>query len=230
MDIGLLFFGVFIGIDLGTTFSVVAAIASTLIVVAENREGNLLTPSVVCFSEDGKAVVGETAMHMMIARLRHCVWEVKRLMGEAVTAFIHPDTGQKYSPVEISALILKELKDYAERFYGEQVEGVVITVPAYFDSKARQETEEAGKLAGLNVLRILNEPSAAVLAYSFSHKMLRGIFAVVDLGGGTFDISIAEVTETGIRILASDGTGALEEPTLPSRSRRSSSMSSARPR
>ncbi len=194
-----------IGIDLGTTYSVVAALKDGRPVIAENREGNSLTPSVVHFTEKSEAVVGERALHMMIARPAYCVWEVKRLMGEDVTAFIHPDTGRKYSPVEITSFILKELKEAAEIFFGEPAESAVITVPAYFDNAARQATGEAANLAGLKVLRISNEPSMALRAYMFNHKEISGIYAVLDLGGGTLDVSIAEVTEKESRILTSDG-------------------------
>jgi len=194
-----------IGIDLGTTNSVVATIEDGRIRPAENREGNILTPSVVYFSEDEQATVGERALNLMIVRPTYCVSEVKRLMGDDVPAFIHPDTGQKYSPVEVSSLILKELKEAAELYYGEPVESAVITVPAYFNNEARQATGEAANLAGLKVLRIANEPSMALRAYMFSHQDIRGIYAVLDLGGGTMDISIAEVNDVESKILTSDG-------------------------
>ena len=194
-----------IGIDLGTTYSVVAALKDGRPVMAENREGNILTPSVVHFAKEGLIVVGERALQMLIVFCAYCVWEVKRMMGEDATAFVHPDTGQKYSPVEISSLILKELKESAELYYGEPVENAVITVPAYFNSTARQATGEAANMAGMKVLRIANEPSMALRAYMFSHKDMRGNYAVLDLGGGTMDMSIAEVLEKESKVLTSDG-------------------------
>ncbi len=150
-----------IGIDLGTTNSAVAAVKDGKIVMAENREGNILTPSVVHFASDGLIVVGERALQMLIIFAAHCVWEVKRQMGDDVTAFVHPDTGREYSPVEISSFILKDLKESAETFFGEPVEGAVVSVPAYFNSTQRDATRRAAETAGLEVLKIANEPSMA---------------------------------------------------------------------
>ncbi len=218
-----------IGIDLGTTYSVVAAIVDNRILVAENREGNTLTPSVVYFSEDGQAVVGERVLHMIIARPDYCVWEVKRMMGEDVTAYVHPDTGQKYSPVEISSLILKELKESAELYFGETVDSAVISVPAYFDNAARQATGEAANLAGLKVLRIANEPSMALRAYMFSHKEIRGAFTPWrTLAAAPWTCPSPRCSKRRARSSPAMGTGAWAAPTSPWQSRSSFSRSSRR--
>ena len=193
-----------IGIDLGTTNSAVAGVKDGKIVMAENKEGGILTPSVVHFARDG-LVVGERALQMLIVFCAYCAWEVKRLMGDDVAAFVHPDTGREYSPVEISSFILKYLKESAETFFGEPVESAVISVPAYFKSAARDATRQAAEMAGLKVLKILNEPTAALRIYAHTHPGMQGKYAVLDLGGGTMDMSIAELGGPEDRILFSDG-------------------------
>jgi molecular chaperone DnaK len=203
-----------IGIDLGTTNSAVAVVQRGEKVVIPNQEGNRTTPSVVAFTDKGERLVGQVAKRQAVTNPEHTVFSIKRLMGrkynsrevqdaikklpykivEASNGDAHVEIkGKKYSPPEISAMILQKLKQAAEDYLGEKVADAVVTVPAYFDDSQRQATKDAGKIAGLNVLRIINEPTAASLAYgSESHKDEK--IAVYDLGGGTFDISILDLT------------------------------------
>ena len=195
-----------VGIDSGTITSAIAALVDGRPEAAENHEGERVTPSVVYNPKDGPPIVGERARNMMLVKSSHCCWEVKRLMGQDVVAFTHPDTGQKHSPVEVNGIILAALKAYAEEYFGQPIADAVISVPAYFDDKSRHATAEAAKLAGLKVLKIGNEPTMALLAYRHQHPdMPDGIYAVGDCGGGTVDVTIAEVRGDAIKTLTTDG-------------------------
>ena len=184
----------FIGIDLGTTFSAAACVnADGKAEIITNRDGERTTPSVVMF-EEGTVVVGEQAKeNSIVAPLNVCQF-VKRQMGRKAFSFEVTMT-EKYTAEEISAMILKRLKEDAEDSLGEAVEGVVITVPAYFDEAQRKATQDAGEIAGLNVLGIINEPTAAALAYCHGKADTDGNVMVFDLGGGTFDITIMKLSE-----------------------------------
>ena len=177
-----------IGIDLGTTNSVVAVMEGGEPTVITNSEGSRLTPSVVGFSKTGERLVGELAKRQAISNPENTVASIKRHMGESYTVKIE---GKDYTPQEISAMILQKLKEDAESYLGEKVTQAVITVPAYFSDSQRQATKDAGKIAGLDVLRIINEPTAAALAYGLD-KGGEGKILVFDLGGGTFDVSILD--------------------------------------
>ncbi|MBQ0067187.1 MAG: Hsp70 family protein, partial [Phascolarctobacterium sp.] len=174
-----------IGIDLGTTNSVVSVIEGGEPTVITNKEGSRLTPSVVGFSKGGERLVGQLAKRQAVSNTDRTISSIKRHMGTKYKVGID---GKDYSPEEISAMILQKLKTDAEEYLGEKVSQAVITVPAYFSDSQRQATKDAGKIAGLEVLRIINEPTAAALAYgidkSDDHTVL-----VYDLGGGTFDVS-----------------------------------------
>lgn len=214
-----------IGIDLGTTNSVVAVVQAGEPVVIPNQEGTRTTPSVVAFTEKGERLVGQIAKRQAITNPENTIFSIKRLMGrkynspqvehakkrlpyrivEAPNGDAHVETrGKRYSPPEISAMILQKLKQAAEDYLGEPVTDAVVTVPAYFDDSQRQATKDAGKIAGLNVLRIINEPTAASLAYGMDKKREEKI-AVYDLGGGTFDISILEIGEGVIEVKSTNG-------------------------
>jgi len=214
-----------IGIDLGTTNSVVAVVQGGESVVIPNQEGMRTTPSVVAFTEKGERLVGQIAKRQSITNPENTISSIKRLMGrkyntpeveharkrlpykivEASNGDAHVEIrGKKYSPPEISAMILQKLKQAAEDYLGETVNDAVITVPAYFDDSQRQATKDAGKIAGLNVLRIINEPTAASLAYGMDKKKEEKI-AVYDLGGGTFDVSILEIGEGVIEVKSTNG-------------------------
>jgi molecular chaperone DnaK len=214
-----------IGIDLGTTNSVVAVIQGGEPVVIPNQEGNRTTPSVVAFSDKGERLVGQIAKRQSITNPENTVFSIKRLMGRrynspevdhaknrlpykmiaASNGDAHVEIrGKTYSPPEISAMILQKLKQAAEDHLGDKVTDAVITVPAYFDDSQRQATKDAGKIAGLNVLRIINEPTAAALAYGMDKKKEEKI-SVFDLGGGTFDISILEIGEGVIEVKSTNG-------------------------
>ncbi|MBV6340592.1 molecular chaperone DnaK [Candidatus Magnetobacterium casense] len=214
-----------IGIDLGTTNSCVAVVQGGEPVVIPNQEGSRTTPSVVAFTDKGERLVGQIAKRQAITNPENTVFSVKRLMGrkfdsrevqdakkrlpykiaEAANSDAHVECrGKRYSPPEISAMILQKLKQAAEDFLGEPVTEAVITVPAYFDDSQRQATKDAGKIAGLNVLRIINEPTAASLAYGIDKKKEEKV-AVYDLGGGTFDISILEIGEGVIEVKSTNG-------------------------
>jgi molecular chaperone DnaK len=214
-----------VGIDLGTTNSVVAVVQAGEPVVIPNQEGARTTPSVVAFTEKGERLVGQIAKRQGITNPENTIFSIKRLMGrkfntpevehakkrlpykvvEAPNGDAHVEIrGKNYSPPEISAMILQKLKQAAEDYLGEPVTEAVITVPAYFDDSQRQATKDAGRIAGLNVLRIINEPTAAALAYGMDKKKEEKI-GVYDLGGGTFDISILEIGEGVIEVKSTNG-------------------------
>ena len=179
-----------VGIDLGTTNSVVAVLEGGEPVVIANAEGNRTTPSVVAFSKDGETLVGDVAKRQAVTNVDRTVASVKRHMGTDWTTEID---GKKYTPQEISARTLMKLKADAESYLGDTVTDAVITVPAYFNDAERQATKEAGEIAGMNVLRIVNEPTAAALAYGLEKGKEDELILVFDLGGGTFDVSLLEV-------------------------------------
>jgi molecular chaperone DnaK len=179
-----------VGIDLGTTNSVVAVLEGGEPTVIANAEGFRTTPSVVAFTKDGEVLVGETAKRQAVTNVDRTIASVKRHMGTDWKAEVD---GKKYTPQEISARILQKLKRDAEQYLGEDVTDAVITVPAYFNDAERQATKEAGEIAGLNVLRIINEPTAAALAYGLDKGKEDELILVFDLGGGTFDVSLLEV-------------------------------------
>jgi molecular chaperone DnaK len=212
-----------IGIDLGTTNSVVAVMENGQPVVIVNQEGARTTPSVVGFGKDGDRLVGQVAKRQAVTNPENTVFSVKRFMGRkfnevteetkrvpySVAAGSNGDArisvrGKQYSPPEISAMVLQKLKQAAEDYLGEKVSDAVITVPAYFNDAQRQATKDAGQIAGLNVLRIVNEPTAAALAYGLDQKKDETI-AVFDLGGGTFDISVLEVGEGVVEVKSTNG-------------------------
>lgn len=197
-----------IGIDLGTTNSVVAVMEGGEPVVIPNAEGFRLTPSVVGFSKTGERLVGQLAKRQAVSNPSRTIVSIKRHMGSDYTVDID---GKKYTPQEISAMILQKLKVDAEAYLGEKVTDAVITCPAYFTDAQRQATKDAGKIAGLNVLRIINEPTASSLAYGLD-KIKDGKehrFLVYDLGGGTFDVSILDLADGVFEVRASNGNGHL---------------------
>lgn len=197
-----------IGIDLGTTNSVVAVMEGGEPVVIPNAEGSRLTPSVVGFSKTGERLVGQLAKRQAVSNPSRTIVSIKRHMGSDYTVDID---GKKYTPQEISAMILQKLKVDAEAYLGEKVTDAVITCPAYFTDVQRQATKDAGKIAGLNVLRIINEPTASSLAYGLD-KIKDGKehrFLVYDLGGGTFDVSILDLADGVFEVRASNGNGHL---------------------
>ena len=212
-----------IGIDLGTTNSVVAIVEGGEPKVLINEEGSRLTPSVVGFTKDGEILVGGPAKRQAVVNPENTIYSIKRLMGrryeeatdeakrlpyKVVKASVGDAwveaMGKQYSPPQISAYVLMKLKKAAETYLGEEVSEAVITVPAYFNDSQRQATKDAGKIAGLNVRRIINEPTAAALAYGFD-KRKEGTIVVYDLGGGTFDISILEVGDNVIEVKSTNG-------------------------
>ena len=216
-----------IGIDLGTTNSCVAVMEGGEVVVIPNSEGSRTTPSIVGFTESGERLVGQIAKRQAITNPENTIYGVKRLIGRRfdsreaqATRQIVPFgvveagngngdawievRGQKMSPPEISAMVLKELKADAEAFLGKPVRKAVITVPAYFNDGQRQATKDAGEIAGLDVIRIINEPTAAALAYGHG-RMINGKLAVFDLGGGTFDISILQLKKGVYEVIATSG-------------------------
>ena len=196
-----------IGIDLGTTNSAVAVMEGGSPVIIPNSEGNRTTPSVVAFTKDGERLVGETAKRQAITNPDRTVSSIKREMGtEYKTAEID---GKKYSPEEISAMILQKLKSDAENYLNDTVTNAVITVPAYFTDAQRQATKDAGKIAGLTVDRIINEPTAASLAYGLDKEDDQAKIMVYDLGGGTFDVSILEVGDGVFEVLSTRGNNKL---------------------
>ncbi len=196
--------GKVIGIDLGTTNSCVAVMEGAEPVVIPNAEGNRTTPSVVAFSKDGERLVGETAKRQVITN-PNTISSIKRHMG---TDYKETIDGKEYTPQQISAIILQKLKSDAESYLGEQITQAVITVPAYFNDSQRQATKDAGKIAGLEVLRIVNEPTAASLAYGLEKEEDQTIL-VYDLGGGTFDVSILELGEGFFEVKATSGNNRL---------------------
>jgi molecular chaperone DnaK len=214
-----------IGIDLGTTNSCVAVVDVTTPQVIPNREGSRTTPSVVGFTEDGERLVGQIAKRQAITNPFNTVFAIKRLIGRKFESeevskakqilpyqIVNAPNGdvkvkirdREYSPEEISAFVLMEIKGFAEEFLGEQVSEAIITVPAYFNDSQRQATRDAGKIAGLEVLRIINEPTAAALAYGLDNKSNQ-LIAVYDLGGGTFDISILKLEDGLFEVLSTSG-------------------------
>src|SRR6201991_3212700 len=212
-----------IGIDLGTTNSVVAVMQGGEPVVIPNQEGARTTPSVVAITKGGERLVGQVAKRQAVTNPENTVYSIKRFMGRRfdevgtemkrvpykVVKGDHDDarieiSGKIYSPPEISAMILTKLKNAAEDFLGEKVTKAVITVPAYFNDAQRQATKQAGEIAGLEVMRIINEPTAAALAYGLDKKKDETI-AVYDFGGGTFDVSILEVGEGVVEVKATNG-------------------------
>ena len=194
-----------IGIDLGTTNSCVAVMEGGEAVIIPNSEGNRTTSSVVAFTKDGERLVGQIAKRQAITNPDRTVQSVKREMGSAYKVSID---GKDYSPQEISAMILQKLKADAEAYLGSQVTQAVITVPAYFSDAQRQATKDAGRIAGLDVLRIINEPTAAALAYGLDKEDDQKII-VFDLGGGTFDVSILEIGDGVFEVLATNGNNRL---------------------
>jgi molecular chaperone DnaK len=214
-----------IGIDLGTTNSCVAVLEGTTPVVIPNAEGSRTTPSIVAFTEGGDRLVGQIAKRQAVTNPENTVYAVKRLIGRkftdlqvqrmvkscpyAIVAGGNGDVrirvrGRDYSPPEISAIVLTKMKEIAEEYLGEDVSDAVVTVPAYFDDAQRQATKDAGRIAGLNVLRIVNEPTAAALAYGLQEAVAERI-AVYDLGGGTFDISILQLRGGVFEVKATNG-------------------------
>ena len=194
-----------IGIDLGTTNSCVAVMEGGESVVIPNAEGNRTTPSVVAFSKDGERMVGQVAKRQAITNPDRTIISIKREMGSDYKVSID---GKKYTPQEISAMILQKLKADAEAYLGETVSEAVITVPAYFTDAQRQATKDAGKIAGLDVKRIINEPTAAALAYGVDKEESQKVM-VYDLGGGTFDVSILDIDDGVIEVLATAGNNRL---------------------
>jgi molecular chaperone DnaK len=215
--------GKVIGIDLGTTNSVVAVMEGGDPVVIPNQEGSRTTPSVVGFAKDGERLVGQVAKRQAITNPEKTVYSIKRFMGctcdelktelgrvpykvicdEKNRPFVDID-GTRYSAPEISAMVLQKLKQTAADYLGQEVTKAVVTVPAYFNDSQRQATKDAGKIAGLEVLRILNEPTAAALAYGLDKKKDETI-AVFDLGGGTYDITILELGEGVFEVKSTNG-------------------------
>src|ERR1700680_1199557 len=212
-----------IGIDLGTTNSVVSVMWGGQAVVIPNQEGGRTTPSVVGFTKSGERLVGQVAKRQAVTNAENTVYSIKRFMGRRFDEVseemklmpykvVKGDTddvrvdvsGKKYSPPEISAMILGKLKEAAESYLGEKVTQAVITVPAYFNDAQRQATKDAGKIAGLEVMRIINEPTAAALAYGLDKKKNETVL-VFDLGGGAFDVSILDVGEGVVEVRATSG-------------------------
>ena len=212
-----------LGIDLGTTNSCMAVMEHGEFKVIPNAEGNRTTPSIVAFTKTGERLVGQTAKRQAVTNPKNTIFSIKRLMGrkfaevgrerelvpyeivEAANGDAHVKVGDhNYSPPEISAMILQKLKTDAEAYLGEKITQAVITVPAYFNDSQRQATKDAGKIAGLEVLRIINEPTAAALAYGLDKKSEETV-AVYDLGGGTFDISILEIGDGVFEVKATNG-------------------------
>ena len=208
--------GKIIGIDLGTTNSCVAVMESDKTRVIENAEGDRTTPSIVAYTEDGEILVGQSAKRQAVTNADNTLYAVKRLIGRKfkddvvqkdikmvpyeIVAADNGDAwvsakGEKMAPPQVSAEVLRKMKKTAEEYLGETVSQAVITVPAYFNDSQRQATKDAGKIAGLEVKRIINEPTAAALAYGMDKAQGDRTIAVYDLGGGTFDISIIEIAE-----------------------------------
>ena len=194
--------GKIIGIDLGTTNSCVAVMEGGEPVVIPNAEGNRTTPSVVAFSKNGERLVGQIAKRQAVTNPENTVISIKRKMGTAEKVKIE---GDEFSPQEISAMILQKLKADAENYLGQKVTQAVITVPAYFSDSQRQATKDAGKIAGLDVLRIINEPTAASLAYGMDKEDQDQKIMIYDLGGGTFDVSILDIGDGVFEVLSTNG-------------------------
>lgn len=190
-----------IGIDLGTTNSCMAYMENGKAIIIPNSEGNKTTPSVVAFTADGKRLVGESAKRQAVTNPNHTISSIKREMG---TGYRKNVNGKAYSPQEVSAMVLQKLKIDAEAYLQERVTEAVITVPAYFNDAQRQATKDAGRIAGLDVKRIINEPTAAALAYGLENSYGQKVM-VFDLGGGTFDVSIIEIGNGVIEVLSTSG-------------------------
>lgn len=197
--------GKVVGIDLGTTNSCISVMEGKDTVVIANAEGERITPSVVGFSKSGERLVGRIARRQAITNPDRTVLSIKRQMGTNYRVDID---GKKYTPQEISAMILQKLKTDAEAYLGHAITQAVITVPAYFTDSQRQATKDAGKIAGLEVLRIINEPTAAALAYGLDKDENQTIL-VFDLGGGTFDVSILDIGDGVFEVKATSGNNRL---------------------
>jgi molecular chaperone DnaK len=195
-----------VGIDLGTTNSVVSVLEGGEPAVIANAEGNRTTPSIVAFAKNGEVLVGEVAKRQAVTNPEHTIRSVKRHMG---TTWTQKFEGKAYTSQEISARVLMKLKRDAEAYLGESVTDAVITVPAYFNDAQRQATKEAGEIAGLNVLRIINEPTAAALAYGLDKADTEQTILVFDLGGGTFDVSLLEIGDGVVEVKATSGDNKL---------------------
>src|SRR5438309_1291980 len=212
-----------VGIDLGTTNSLVAIVEDGTPRVLPGRDGSTLVPSVIYFDEGGTTVVGNPAKEKMVEKPKNTVFSIKRFMGKGIEDVredlpllpfeVAPESehiirlkifGRDYTPPELSAFILRELKHNAEATLEEEIKSAVITVPAYFNDAQRQATKDAGRIAGLDVLRIVNEPTAASLAYGLQERK-QGTIAVYDFGGGTFDISILKLSDGIFEVLATSG-------------------------
>lgn len=198
--------GKIIGIDLGTTNSAVAVMEGGKPTIITNTEGNRTTPSIVAFTKNGERIVGETAKRQAITNPDRTISSIKREMG---TSYRKSIDGKEYSPEDISAMILQKMKSDVESYLGETVTEAVITVPAYFTDAQRQATKDAGRIAGLDVKRIINEPTAAALAYGMDKEHEQSKIMVFDLGGGTFDVSILEVGDGVFEVLATRGNNRL---------------------
>ena len=198
--------GKIIGIDLGTTNSCVSVMEGGEAVVIPNAEGDRTTPSVVAFTKNGERLVGQIAKRQAVTNPDNTVISIKRDMGTNKKVTIN---GEEFTPQEISAMILQKLKTDAENYLGQKVTEAVITVPAYFSDSQRQATKDAGKIAGLNVLRIINEPTAAALAYGVDKESNEQKVLIYDLGGGTFDVSILEIGDGVFEVLATSGNNKL---------------------
>src|SRR5215471_17843237 len=212
-----------VGIDLGTTNSLVAIVRDGTPRVIPGSDGSMLVPSFICFGESGTVLVGNGAKEKMVEKPKNTIFSIKRFMGKGIDDVrqdlpllpfeVSPESehiirlkifGRDYTPPELSAFILRELKRNAESALGEEIRNAVITVPAYFNDAQRQATKDAGRIAGLDVLRIVNEPTAASLAYGLD-KRKQGTIAVYDFGGGTFDISILKLSEGIFEVLSTSG-------------------------
>src|SRR6202007_3475205 len=191
-----------VGIDLGTTNSVVAVLEGGDPVVVANSEGSRTTPSIVAFARNGRVLVGHPAKNQAVTNVDRTIRSVKRQMGTDWSIEID---GKKYTAQEISARILQKLKRDAESYLGEDITDAVITVPAYFNDAQRQATKEAGQIAGLNVPPLVNEPTAAALAYGLDKGEKEQTILVFDLGGGTFDVSLLEIGEGVVEVRATSG-------------------------
>src|SRR3954451_13486408 len=213
-----------IGIDLGTTNSCMAVLEGGEPTVIPNAEGGRTTPSVVAFTKDGQRLVGTPARRQQVTNPQNTIFSIKRFMGRKFSEVNEEMTivpykvvqgsngdvrveadGKEYAPPEISAMVLQKLKGDAEAYLGEAVSDAVITVPAYFNNAQREATEDAGKVAGLNVLRIINEPTAAALAYGLEKEGSEQTILVFDLGGGTFDVSVLELGEGVFEVKSTAG-------------------------
>lgn len=196
-----------VGIDLGTTNSVVSVLEGGEATVIANAEGSRTTPSVVAFSKNGEVLVGQSAKNQAVTNIDRTIQSVKRHIGD--DSWNVDIDGKKYTAQEISARTLMKLKRDAESYLGEDVTDAVITVPAYFNDAQRQATKDAGQIAGLNVLRIVNEPTAAALAYGLEKGDKEQTILVFDLGGGTFDVSLLEIGDGVVEVRATSGDNKL---------------------